>query len=319
MHKVFRKLLKEATGISEFIIAINLDIRGFSTFSKKVESPDVAMFIKRVYMKIIDHYFRKASFFKPTGDGLLIIVPFTEKKLHKTAKDVIDICLRILKNFGNFCTNDPMVNFEVPRMIGIGICRGTACRLLSGSTTLDYSGRVLNLASRLMDIARPSGIVFDDDFGIDLLSESQVKLFKKDTIFIKGIAERNPINIWYTKDSTSISPLSKQPIDKIKWNTDVNRLTLKEIKESTDRFWYDLQTEPLDPNEIKIKISYPGIRKGRKAKGYISFFQFSNFEYILEAGRPKVKVEFDTLQKRLKTLGVKDTWDITIEIIYPGI
>jgi len=81
MHRTFRKLLESAIGISEFIIAVNLDIRGFSSFSKEVESPSVAMFIKKVYMKLIDTYFSDASFFKSTGDGLLMIIPYTEKNL----------------------------------------------------------------------------------------------------------------------------------------------------------------------------------------------------------------------------------------------
>ena len=58
----------------------------------------------------------------------------------------------------------------------IGISRGTVCRLVSKGKTLDYSGRVVNLASRLMDDARPSGVVFDASVGIDLLSEEQAKL-----------------------------------------------------------------------------------------------------------------------------------------------
>ena len=57
MHTQFRGHLENAKGQSEFIIAVNLDIRGFSSFSKNVESPDVAMYIKRIYMKLIDNYF----------------------------------------------------------------------------------------------------------------------------------------------------------------------------------------------------------------------------------------------------------------------
>ena len=77
MHRRFRKLLEDATGESEFVIAVNLDIREFTQFSQKVESPDVTMFIKRVYMKLIDEYFVDACFFKPAGDGLLILIPYT--------------------------------------------------------------------------------------------------------------------------------------------------------------------------------------------------------------------------------------------------
>ena len=48
MHREFKELLKNATGRSEFIIAVLIDIRGFTPFSKSVESAEVAMFIKKV-------------------------------------------------------------------------------------------------------------------------------------------------------------------------------------------------------------------------------------------------------------------------------
>ena len=317
MHRMFMKLLENATGVSEFIIAINIDIRGFSSFSKRVESPDVAMFIKRVYMNLIDNYFPNASFFKPTGDGLLIILPYSEKNLEKIARQTIASCLKILIEFGTFCSNDPMINFEIPRKVGIGISRGTACRLVSKNKTLDYSGRVLNLASRLMDLARPTGIVFDAGFGIELLSDNQIKLFAKDSVYIKGIAEEEPIEIYYTKRFTSISPLNKHPLKEIKWKTITDIKTLKQIKDFGPRFVYDLPTEPMDPDNIKVKVKHTGVVRGRKRKEIVSMFDFPNFEYFQEAGRSKVRIEFDSLAKRLEANGVKDSWKIKIEILYP--
>jgi len=91
MHRIIRKLLDDAAGISEFIIAVNLDIRGFSTFSQRVESPDAAMFIKRVYIKLIDEYFADLSFFKPTGDGLLLIIPYNERNLQEVVRGIIHL------------------------------------------------------------------------------------------------------------------------------------------------------------------------------------------------------------------------------------
>ena len=317
MHRTFRKLLENAIGVSEFIIAINIDIRGFSSFSKEVESPDVAMFIKRVYMKLIDNYFPNASFFKPTGDGLLIILPYSEKNLEKIARQTIASCLKILREFGAFCSNDPMINFEVPRRVGIGISRGTACRLVSRNKKLDYSGRVLNLASRLMDLARPTGIVFDAGFGIELLSDNQIKLFAKDSVYIKGIAEEEPIEIYYTRRFTSISPLNKHPLKEIKWNTITDTKSLKQIKDFGPIFVYDLPTKPMDPDNIKVKVEHPGVVRGRRRKGIAFAFDFPNFEYFREAGKSKVRIDFDSLAERLEENGVKDNWKVEVEIMYP--
>ena len=317
MHRVFRKLIEDATGVSEFVIAVNLDIRGFSAFSKKVESPDVALFIKKVYAKLIDNYFPDASFFKPTGDGLLITIPYTEENLENIARNIIGSCFRVMRDFGSFCTNDPMINFDVPTVIGIGLSRGTACRIVSKDKILDYSGRVLNLASRLMDLARPSGIVFDADFGIGILSDEQIKEFAKDNIYLKGIAEREPIDIYYTKELTHIPPLSKQPIDKIKWNILEQTFTLRKIEDLGPRFFFFLEKQPVDPSEIRIRVTHPCVVRGKERKGFIIIFNFSDFKYSLEAGEPKVTIQFDALAERLKASGVKKSWNVKIEIFCP--
>lgn len=317
MHRTFRKLLENATGISERVIAVNIDIRDFSSFSKKVESPDVAIFIKKVYIKLIDSYFPHASFFKPTGDGLLITIPYTEEKLQAIARTTINSCLKVLRNFDSFCANDPMINFEVPRKVGIGLSRGIAYRLVSKNKTLDYSGRALNLASRLMDLARPTGIVFDADFGIQLLSDKQTDLFEADSVYIKGIAEKVPIGIYRTKGLIRISPLSRQPLDKIKWNTIEDTKTLKEIKDFAPTFLYYPVTEPIDSSEIKIKVEHEGVVRGKKRKGVRNIYQFSNFDYFLDGANPIISVDFDALAKGLKARAVKDSWPVNIKIIYP--
>ncbi len=316
MHRQLKALLEKATGISEFVIAANVDIRGFSSFSMRVESAEAAVFLKKVYKKLIDEYFPNASFFKPTGDGLLIIIPYAEENLKDTVTSTITTCSKVLVDFGSFCVNDPMINFDVPSRVGIGLSRGAACRLVSDGKTLDYSGRVLNLASRLMDLSRPSGIVFDTNFGMQLIPEELRKKFSEDSVYIKGIAEREPIKIYYTTDLTQISTLSKQPLEKIKWNTITDQKTLQHINEigSSDdgsRFRYNLPTEPFDSSQIKIKVTHPTTME------YNYGFYFENFEYILEAERSVVFVEFDTLAKRLESNGVKDDWEVTIEIMYP--
>lgn len=314
MHREFMDLIKSATGSSEFTLAINVDIRGFSSFSKTVESPEVAMFIKRVYMRLIKEYFSNASFFKPTGDGLLIIMPYKEENLDEVVISTVKTCLQVLVDFGSFCVDDPMINFEVPQKVGIGLSRGSACCLVSGDKILDYSGRGLNLASRLMDLARPSGIVCDANFGIELLPDELIELFEEERVFIKGIAEREPINIFYTKDYTHISPLNKQPLEEIKWQTVRDKKTLKQIKEST-RYIYPLPSEPIDPRQIQIKISHPKVVRGERRSGVLKRFNFTNFEYRLDSGNPIVNLQFDALAKRLKEL--KLNWNVVINIRYP--
>ena len=80
MHKIFKEALNDATGVSQHVIVGIIDIRGFSKFSQQCDAVDVAAFIRKVYMKIIDSYFSFASFYKSTGDGLLLTITWEEKK-----------------------------------------------------------------------------------------------------------------------------------------------------------------------------------------------------------------------------------------------
>src|SRR5882724_5082780 len=164
MNQRFVDALVNAQGRSEFVIVVVADIRGFSAFSTVNESPNIAMFIKRFYLQLINKYFMTANFVKATGDGLLMTFPYSETDLPEVSETVITSCLSCLKDFPNICSNDPMINFTIPQEIGFGIARGTACCLYSGDEILDYSGHLLNLASRLNDLARPNGIVIDGAF-----------------------------------------------------------------------------------------------------------------------------------------------------------
>jgi hypothetical protein len=59
MHRDFRALLDEARGISEFVFAVNVDIRGFSDWSLTVDSAQTAIFVKKIYAKLIGPLLRR--------------------------------------------------------------------------------------------------------------------------------------------------------------------------------------------------------------------------------------------------------------------
>ena len=181
MYRIFREALDTATGEARSIIAVIIDIRDFSAFSQKCDSFDVAMFLKRVYINIIDSYFNFSSFYKSTGDGLLLTIPFDANNLEEMVRKTVVSCTACHREFANICSDDHMINFEVPDRIGIGVARGSACCLISGGMTIDYSGRLINLTSRLTALARPSGIVMDESLGINFLEKIQGKTSSKRT------------------------------------------------------------------------------------------------------------------------------------------
>lgn len=315
MHRIFRKALDTATGVSQFVIAVIIDIRGFSAFSQTRESPDTAMFIKRVYMKLIDSYFDFASFYKSTGDGLLLTIPFDENNLKEMAQKTVASCIACHTEFGHICSNDPMINFKVPEKIGIGIARGTACCLVSGESTIDYSGRLLNLTSRLTNLARPSGIVIDESFGIELLDEDMRGNFQEKDVYLDGIAENKPLKVYFTKEFTTIPKRNTQPIAVKKWCHKEDIRTLKDLEEF-GRFEYLLDTEATSSEDVRVKVTHDKVISGRISKKYHVIINFQGFTYGIEAGRPIVWLDWAKLCERLRENEVKDNMAVNIDIAY---
>ncbi len=191
---------KNANGRSEFVIAILCDIRGFSSFSKNHEAPDIAMFSKRFYVKLLEDYFVDTDFAKPTGDGLLMLFRYSENNLHQVAESVLRSCLAVVQDFPTMMKNDSMINYAVPEAVGFGVARGTAFCLYSDDEVVDYSGQTLNLASRLNDFARPHGVVIDGSFMMSVIPDDLRKIFYTDHVYVRGIAEEFPREVIYSHD-----------------------------------------------------------------------------------------------------------------------
>jgi len=320
MYSEFRALLEKASGKQEHVVAANIDIRGFSAFCTAVESVDVALFLSNVYKKLIDRYFPDAPFIKPTGDGLLIVVPiapYTDENFKKTAADTIETCLKALEAFGSVCEEDLTVYFKdrIPRRLGVGLSMGSVCRLVSNDKTIDYSGRALNLASRLMDMARPSGIVLDASLGTTIPDDLK-ELFSKDSVYVHGIAERERIEIYYTKNYTRIPLTYSKRLDTYKWKTvSYPPMKLEAIRTSETRL-FTLPSKTIDPYEIALNVYIPkSIAKKLKASSYR--FGSAYYKYEFTGGKPALRLNTALLTKFLERLTLKDNDKVTIEIRYP--
>jgi len=314
-----RELLENATGVTQNVIAVYVDIRGFTPFCRTIESIEVAAFLKRVYIGIIDNYFPNASFHKPTGDGLLVIIPFNRESLKDAVCDTIRDCLDIIKNFRKMVENDPMINFEIPEKVGIGISRGPACCISSDGTILDYSGKVINLASRLNDFARPSGIVFDPSLGLRILPTEIQELFSSDGVYIRGVAEEKQIVVHYTKQYTIIPPLRKLPLNEPKWTAFVFQSTVKGFKESLEGGvkWasFILKEEPMDEKQISIEISF----RHATVRRYCNFdTSDSHVIYECIGNKYALNIEHEYLIKELERVGATDDTKVRVEVTYPS-
>lgn len=308
-----RDLLAEAQGRSEFVIVVVADVRGFSAFSKKHESTDIAMFIKRFYMRMIDDYFSNANFYNTRGDGLLMTFPYSEKDLPQVANDVISSCMQCLAEFPRICDGDPMINFKTPENIGFGIARGTACCLYSSEQVIDYSGHLLNLCSRLMDLARPSGVVIDGHFLHEIIPEKFKASFVEKEIYIRGIAEERAYKIFCLDEYVTISEEFLNPLKGSQWHTIEKEFKMYEIGR-LGSLRIHLPTYIRPGSEIKVTMIYPKMSKGRTVKGYRAHREFNDYEYNCDADEPKVILELHEAYKFLRGLGVLKSKPIHFKI-----
>jgi class 3 adenylate cyclase len=316
MHRSLRKLLDDATGVSEFVFALNIDIRGFSDWSLTVDSAQTALFVKKVYAKLIDAYYSDASFYKPTGDGLLVVVPFSEDTLHEVAQKLVRDAIQIVDSFGTICAEDRIINFATPQSVGIGIARGPASRLISKGKTLDYSGRVLNLASRLMDLARPKGVILDEGFGIELLPTVTQESFAESVVYLKGVSPNIPVKIHSWPDSVVVPESYRHPLGEAQWETIHRETTRKELEDGAYAFRVDLTAPPTkssDP-ELTLSIEHSSVTPGGRQSKTMNTY----FEHPAEIGESAGVVYVTYIQpdivKKLSKVGA--TWPVTLTMRY---
>lgn len=312
MTKHFAEALIEAQGRSEFIIVVVADIRGFSTFSTVNESPNIAMFIKRFYLKLINEYFSTANFVKPTGDGLLLTFPYSETNLMEVSKTVIASCMSCLNDFPHLCNDDPMINFPVPQAIGFGVARGTACCLYSANEILDYSGHLLNLASRLNDLARPSGIVIDGNYLKSVLPESFSELFKEQQVYIRSIAEDSPVDVLYLENYVQIPDSALTPLINENWQTFYLELTIKQIEQIKKFLYLDLPAPAKSKDKLKATLILPGTRLNRIPR----FLTLTCFKYEENGPRARITVDIKKLKARIRNQDLKSNTKMNLKIEY---
>jgi hypothetical protein len=298
------------------VLVVFLDVRGFSSFAGIAESTDTAEFLKSVYIRILDEYFPDAEFFKPTGDGLLILLGYQRETLTEVVRTAIDRSIQIVETFPAFCDGDEMINFDVPQKVGIGLARGSATSLSAGGKVLDYSGRPLNLASRLMDLARPAGIVFDEKFGFDLLEQDHRSRFRKDFAFIKGLAESIPMTVFCLDGYTEIPEYNKRPLDGfIRFPEPAQRLTFKSLEER-GLFRHHLSREPARKDNIEVHIEYPKVTANGTKHPTITKIGTLPAEFGTAAGKSFATVDYTSKAAELKKMGVKGNWVIRIVLEY---
>jgi len=281
-----RKLLESAKGEPEFVIAAVIDIRGFSSFAERVDSIQAAAYLRRVYSKIIDGYLQGAKFCKLTGDGLVVVFPCSENVEHVAAK-VLKSFIRLVNEFPRLCEGDPLINFDVPKKLGIGLSRGAATRLISEGITLDYSGKPLNAAAKLMDLARPSGLVLDDSYGVELMPKPIKSVFESTRVYLSGISEGSLSRVYYTEGITKI-PASAMALPGARWRHVEDEMTISDWKGcSKDAYYIGLPTSARGRDDVVMSAEFTTPRD--LSRHEVSHITVDDFDYVAS---PKARVVF---------------------------
>jgi class 3 adenylate cyclase len=315
MYAKFRELLERAVGHNEWVVAINADIRGFSGIMSG-DPAQTALYLRAVYGKILDNHFKERSFFKPTGDGLLVIVPFppTEEKLAEVTEAVIGDALALHGGFAEMIAKDKLLQFPHPEEIGIGLAVGSVSRLVAGKATLDYTGRALNLASRLMDLARPSGVVFDSSLDFSALERDVQEQFRPDHVYLRGVAEQDGVDFYFTSPPTLIPERYRKPITKaVLFEEESRSTTGAEARKLSPLYYERLTFEPSDRSTIEVLVVYP-VKGGGKGKGRRWFTP--EFEYVVQRGLPSVVLDYPDIADKLRARGVPPRTKVSVDIAY---
>ena len=211
--------------------------------------------------------------------------------------------------FGQITADDYMINFPVPQKLGVGIARGSATRLISDGGVLDYTGRCLNLAARLMDKARPSGVVFADIHAKQLMTPEVALLFTSDEVCIRGISEQEPIPI-VISTGVEIAASDREPIldASNRWGH-ARTLSVAEVRESSSHAFY-LPRPPRSFERVGVHVEYPLFDKNGKPKDSVSWLDVYG-DYLQQPNGSLVTIDFKNVKDRIKQLPATTTSKIS--------
>ena len=249
---------------------------------------------------------------------MMLIYAFSdEASLTATLRGTVAKSLALVKAFPRLTKDDPMVNFPVPEELGVGLARGAATVIRSQGKTLDYTGRTLNLAARLMDLARPRGVVLDDSFGIERLTKTTREKFAKAKVFIPGIAEQQSVPVYFLPDWTEISEYRKMPIvAPVRWPDATETTTGGELKERGASSWIELSKVPARTDDGKIHLTYPKAKADGTMNTTMSWTPRREVDIQQRLGKWYAVIDFVDIAKELEEDNCQDNWPVEVTVEY---
>ena len=157
------------------------------------------------------------------------------------------------------------------------MARGTACCLHSGNTIIDYSGHLLNLAARLTELARPSGIVIDAAFQKGIIPPDYRNRFEDAEVYIRSIAESTAIPVFILEDSVKLPKQALEPIEAKRWMAHRRNFKVPELRKLGQLFRISLPSKADKHEPLKVRFQHPMMRGGHVVQGYSTINEFAKY------------------------------------------
>lgn len=178
------------------VLVMFCDFRGFTRqTSDRRLSPEAG---SKVASHLYKHVVRFCStikphgtpppFFKPAGDGLLVVWELPKSDIKRILNMIIS---EIIHMHDEFSLPPDLVPVTIQARLGIGATRGAAACIKvrqgnsENSVFEDYFGYPVNLASKLQNLARPSGVVLDKR-SLEVLGKDLLAKFDFDSRYVAG-------------------------------------------------------------------------------------------------------------------------------------
>lgn len=141
-----------------------VDVRGFTKVMYEMPNLDhefVSKMTGEFYNLSVEIMYPVSCYIKFVGDGMMIVSRIYGNDRGMVAQQIAD-CLRCISRIES-AFETTSLRKEKDAKLGIGVTIGPVVRLQTREGHFDYIGTTVNLAARLCDQARPSGIVINGD------------------------------------------------------------------------------------------------------------------------------------------------------------
>jgi len=152
----------------------------------------------------------------------------------------------------------------------------------------------------------------------DVIPAALRKNFKSGQVYVRGIAEEIPMDVFYSQEDVILSAHSLQPITIHNWELVEKTMTVSELTKLVGTFTVDLPSEPisLDKTKFEIKHDHPTMR------GYSQTRELGDYKVFKDAAGQHLRVDLEKAKNIVKEIGLTRSKSVIFRFQYvpkPGV